>query len=1614
MTHYPLTPLRIAAILLCCGASAAHASKLLTVPAIPALNLETGEKYSGKFVLKNTGTEPVSVSSLSIKAPYTLEGVSQCIGKLAPGLQCEVPFTITSTNSGTYSAALQVQSDSTNSIPTLTSTFSKKSVTVSQLNAPIFDNNATGTLEYIARNTSKFLRKLTLTSTTPSGITTKLSGCNVIDNTVSVNPGQVCTLSITIGDPLPGVNKISTFNFSQQGEGINEATAIAGKYTVNKAKVAKFIAEATSCGALNHAMPFNCNITIKNVGDISGKPEVKNLWIKNGTNNFQKTNIINNCSTISPNNTCTVAISGVDSSTINNWTMSADIISSDASISPYNYGLVFKVPTYSVQQGVAIPVPYGEVKSIQHTFNNTSDVPLTLSVVNNYARVGANTFTSTNNCSVVAPKSSCTITDTIDRSSKNPNERTMDTYYSISQQLKVNYGENNSAALSTSYSLTGQLSKEVLPASFISNTAAMGTTNVYASPYSITVGIQNKGTPATINGITLPSSLGNAISLDTNSSCKVGSSLSSTCLLTVKINPDALLSKVGSTISEKIAIKYANDKLLDIPLTGRVEAAALQQEQVLVVEDAKAITTDLKLKVLPVPVGIQVQGISSDPEGSTPHAFLSVAADTSISKYLQGTSLVKSITSKPGMKQGVHKAYLIVQQKGMTGSAKQTVPFDVQVVESIVPKGTATLKCESAFTSDTNIACEYQAKNTGKVAWAMPQASTIRVDSQTSTVLSDIKTTCGTALVAPNDTCTMQFKINASKGLFIGKSIPVSMGDTYNRAETTATLVDRGLSLIIGATTLKAQIGEKVESVFFVKNSNSLTVPLKLASRLKANNWMTLSGGTCGTTLAPGAQCTIPVVCAPTAAGMQQNALSIQDLPDLVGTEIGISCEGLAPKATITSQNTTNKQIVGENTQSGTWHTITNVGVGTVKINTLGVSADKSPWILYTEKTGTYCYPDKVLNPSESCNVLTRLMSHNNSGNYTESFYVNTTAGALTFTDSLSSVPLTSAASPIKGSTGESGSATITLQGSALYNIKGITVSEDSGKTVVIPSTCEALAKGAACQFSYTANIGATSETKVLTIKANTPAIINGIPTNGAATTSVISKVNVPVTVVPPAIEVLVGKYDPISEGRSAYAVHLIKNNGDKAVLVSGITLSQGSIHRQVSTTCYGTISPKSMCAITTEAIGNLTLPNNAKLEATIAGKAYSMMLNAKVLPEYALSARATTSSVKIEPGKNGQFTYYVYNESDKSANVAINVNTTPIGATIAKVSALSCTSNQGSCSGLQSQGNTLKGLLAPRQVLTLTQEVSAGGAEGSITGEVVVDPIDAFDKNMADNKANATTKVGLYEGDLYVYVQGSNNLYNTSTTQKFTYLMANMGAQTSQAKFKLGISSSKGLVYNVGSVQCTRMDVANTCPNGKSPTGEYVISLQPNEVMEISTMIAMPAVTDDVVVYGEITPISFKDPTMSNNVYRNQFKVVNPMLDLSVQANNTPSLKYIGDTAEIQYYVSSTANFEAQDALFTITKSKGLSIESMQCIPLVKNAKCYTPTTTSEKFWINFPEVGSSAIIVAKVKATTEGSQSISIEGAPDSNGPGKSRAAADTSTSNNKVINNFTILKR
>jgi FG-GAP-like repeat/Abnormal spindle-like microcephaly-assoc'd, ASPM-SPD-2-Hydin/Salmonella virulence plasmid 65kDa B protein len=274
-------------------------------------------------------------------------------------------------------------------------------------------------------------------------------------------------------------------------------------------------------------------------------------------------------------------------------------------------------------------------------------------------------------------------------------------------------------------------------------------------------------------------------------------------------------------------------------------------------------------------------------------------------------------------------------------------------------------------------------------------------------------------------------------------------------------------------------------------NSGNITVTGLVVA--VSNSW-SLTGSTCGGSLAAGTSCTFVVVWSPTVAQAMSGQVTVVASNAASPTPLGLQGQGRSPSlAKVGADNFS--FYTPMSTGSGHFVGVQNNGVGPVTVNSLSYSTTSGNFNAWMGSSGSgnpgggYCWPGAVLQPGWACGAW----ANADSGAGTVTF--NTTAGAVSFNGSFTAQAL-SYGGPTSGSLGATSGVTGAAfsfdivngtrfnyyfprygAGGGLSSL-GRFVGGNAGNFNIVASTCGAsLPAGSSCSVSVGGNGMATAAT---------------------------------------------------------------------------------------------------------------------------------------------------------------------------------------------------------------------------------------------------------------------------------------------------------------------------------------------------------------------------------------------------------------------------------------------------------------------------------------------------------------------------------------------------------
>ncbi|NNJ12165.1 choice-of-anchor D domain-containing protein [Chloroflexales bacterium ZM16-3] len=339
------------------------------------------------------------------------------------------------------------------------------------------------------------------------------------------------------------------------------------------------------------------------------------------------------------------------------------------------------------------------------------------------------------------------------------------------------------------------------------------------------------------------------------------------------------------------------------------------------------------------------------------------------------------------------------------------------------------------------------------------------------------------------------------------------------------------------------------------------------AADLKINS-ITASGDfarttTCGSTLVPGANCTISVTFTPTATGARSSTLTITSSAAGSPQSVGLSGTGVVPGVSLSGSSLSFSSVTVGTTTAAQQVTLTNSGDATLTISSIAASGDFAPTTTCgaTLAAGASCSVSVTFTPTATGTRSGTLTISDDATGSPHSVSLSGTGIAPAVSLSASSL---SFGSQRVGTTSAAQQITLTNNGGASLTIASIVASGDFARTTTCGAT---LAAGASCTISVTFTPPTTgSRSGTLTISSNATGSPHSVSLSGAGATLEIS------------LSASSQSFSSVTVGTTTAAQQVtLTNSGNDTLAISSIAAS-GDFAR--TTTCGATLAAGASCTI--------------------------------------------------------------------------------------------------------------------------------------------------------------------------------------------------------------------------------------------------------------------------------------------------------------------------------------------------------------------------------------------------------------------------------------------------
>jgi hypothetical protein len=346
-----------------------------------------------------------------------------------------------------------------------------------------------------------------------------------------------------------------------------------------------------------------------------------------------------------------------------------------------------------------------------------------------------------------------------------------------------------------------------------------------------------------------------------------------------------------------------------------------------------------------------------------------------------------------------------------------------------------------------------------------------------------------------------------------------------------------------------------------VSNSGAAALPITSIAFTGANPTQYSQINNCGTSLAPGSNCVISVVFAPTSAGSLPAALTVD------GQTVALSGTGVAPSYTVLPASLAFGNVQTGSASAAQAVTVTNNGTAALPITIAFTGANPSQYT-QTNNCGT------SLAPGSNC-AISVVFAPTSTGSLPAALTVDGQTVTLTGTGTAAASFTVLPASLAFGNeqTGTASAAqpvTVTNRGSAALSIVSITLVGVNAAQYAQTNTCgTSVPAGSACTISVVfAPTSAGSKPSTLSVNAG-PGTITTVALSGQGV--------VPFTVLPASLA-----FGNVQTGTASAAQAVtVTNSGNAALPITSITLVGVNAAQYAQTNSCGTSVPLgSACTI--------------------------------------------------------------------------------------------------------------------------------------------------------------------------------------------------------------------------------------------------------------------------------------------------------------------------------------------------------------------------------------------------------------------------------------------------
>jgi phospholipase C len=897
--------------------------------------------------LTNSGTATLDITSITITGadPGDFSQTNTCGSSVSVGANCTISVTFAPTTAGTRTASVSVADNATGSPQTvgLTGTATSGSGPAVSLSP----SSLTFPTQVIGTSSTAQVVKLTNTGNSTLNITSiALTGTNPGDYSetstcgATVAAGANCTISVTF-KPTNKDSRTASVSITDNAPGSPQAVPLTGVGTYVQLVPASLTFASQGVGTTSAAQTVTLTNTL-----FSGTLTITNLTITGAdASDFAQTNT---CSSVQPRQSCTISVRFTPTAS---GTRTASV-----SIADGGGGSPQTVPltgTGTASSGVTLsptsltfPIQLvGSPSAAQAvTLTNTGTGTLTITGIS-LTGTAAGDFSQTNTCgTTVAAGRSCAINVTFKPTTFNTRTASI----SIADNAP---GSPQTAALTGVGTYVG-----LAPASLTFASEAVGTTS---TPQTITLTNTAAKATMTISSLTITGTNPGDFAQTNTCGSSVGPGAS--CTVSVTFTPTATGTRTASvSISDN-----GGGGTQTVPLTGTGTSGAavtLSPTSLTFASQGVGTTSSPQTVTLTNSGGatLSITGVSI--AGTDPADF--AQTNTCGSSVGPGANCTISVTFRPAAA-GTRTASV---------SIADNAPGSPQTVSLT---GTGTSGGGPAVTlSPTSLTFAEQTVGTSSAAQTVTLTNsgtatlTITSFTVTGADAGDFTQTnnCGTSVAAGgNCTISVTFKPHGSAS----RTGSLSITDNAPGSPQTVGLSGIGtyVELVPASLTFATQTVGTTSAAQVVSLTNTLpkaTITISGITIAGADPGDFAETNTCGSSLGPGAACTISVTFTPAATGTLTASISITDTGGgspqsvpLTGTGTG----GSGPVASLSPSSLTfGSQGVGT-TSSPQTATLTNKGNETLIVTGVSITGTNPGDFAQTNNCGS------TVAPGASCTI---------------------------------------------------------------------------------------------------------------------------------------------------------------------------------------------------------------------------------------------------------------------------------------------------------------------------------------------------------------------------------------------------------------------------------------------------------------------------------------------------------------------------------------------------------------------------------------------------------------------------------------------------------------------